>query len=351
MPVLYKNYIRQPRSAQGFPSACLYTPQSAAHVVNVLNLNAFSTVVVQACLVGANEFPAPFVVVVVDLHPRLAFRALFSSLCELYAATIMSHQYFVNLTCTDITPGCPVTDTIYGYYPSLGFNSFFIAFFALFAIVHAALGIVGRTYFFAYVLTLGCISEALGYGGRIMLWQNPFNSTGFELQISCLIFAPSFVAAAIYITLKQLVLTFGEATSLLRPSLYTWIFISCDMVSLTLQAVGGGLAGSAGENASQRDVGTNLMIAGIVFQVVTLLAFTCLVLLYIVHTRSSWHETVPSQARDLVHSRRFQLFCSMLAVATLAVFTRCIYRIPELTGGWGSPLMRDEPSFIVLEGL
>jgi hypothetical protein len=84
----------------------------------------------------------------------------------------MSPQYFVNLTCTDVGPYCPVTDTIYGYYPSLGFNAFFVAFFALFAIVHAVLGIIGRTYFFAYVLTLGCISEALGYGGRVMLYQN-----------------------------------------------------------------------------------------------------------------------------------------------------------------------------------
>jgi hypothetical protein len=28
-----------------------------------------------------------------------------------------------------------------------------------------------------------------------------------------------------------------------------------------------------------------------------------------------------------------------------------VYRIPELTGGWGSELMRDEPEFIVLEGV
>jgi len=264
----------------------------------------------------------------------------------------MSHQqHFVNLTCTAVGPYCPVTSTIYGYRPNLAPNAFFLAFFTLSASIHAALGLAGRTYFFAYVLTLGCISEALGYGGRLLLWRNPFDSTGFEMQISCLIFAPSFVAAAIYITLKQLVLTFGDATSVLRPALYTWIFISCDMVSLTLQAVGGGLAGSAGEDASKRDAGTDLMITGIVFQLATLMAFVFLVALYIVRTRRSWHETVPPLAKALVHQRRFQLFCSMLAIATLAVFTRCSYRIPELTGGWGSPLMRDEPTFIALEGL
>jgi hypothetical protein len=263
----------------------------------------------------------------------------------------MSPQYFVNLTCTDVGPYCPVTDTIYGYYPSLGFNAFFVAFFALFAIVHAVLGIIGRTYFFAYVLTLGCMSEALGYGGRVMLHQNPFNDTGFELQISCLIFAPSFVAAAIYIALKQIVLTFGSETSLIRPGLYTWIFISCDMASLTLQAVGGGLAGSAGENATQRDLGTNLMIVGIAFQVVTMFVVALLAIHYFLRTRSAWHQTVPEHARDIARTPLFKLFVGGLVLASLAVFARCIYRVPELTGGWGSPLMRDQASFIALEGL
>jgi hypothetical protein len=29
---------------------------------------------------------------------------------------------------------------------------------------------------------------------------------------------------------------------------------------------------------------------------------------------------------------------------------RCIYRIPEMAGGWGNPRMRDEPVFLGLDG-
>lgn len=162
-----------------------------------------------------------------------------------------------------------------------------MAFFALLAIIHAILGLSGGTYFFACIMTLGCISEALGYGGRILLRQNPFDTTGFELQISCLILAPSFVAAAIYITLNQFTIIFGPNTSLLAPALYTWIFISCDVISLTLQAVGGGLAGSASQDANQRDLGTNLMLAGIVSQVFTLIAFVVCAVTSILRTRCS----------------------------------------------------------------
>jgi hypothetical protein len=261
-----------------------------------------------------------------------------------------AHAHFINLTCTEVSPYCPVQDTIYGYRPSLAFNAFFLAFFASLALVHAYLGIRGRTYFFAHMLTLGCISEALGYAGRVMMWQNAFNATAFNLQISCLIFAPSFVAAGVYITLKQIVLTFGKRTSILPPALYTWIFMSCDTACLTLQAVGGGFAGSAGDDAAKRDLGTNLMISGIVLQVATLVAFMFLVVVYIVRTKHAWHA-VPSDAQALKSNTRFRAFATGLTIATLAIFTRCVYRIPELSGGWGSPIMEDQTGFIVLEGL
>jgi hypothetical protein len=34
----------------------------------------------------------------------------------------------------------------------------------------------------------------------------------------------------------------------------------------------------------------------------------------------------------------------------LGIYVRCVYRIPELTGGWRSELMREETEFIILEG-
>ena len=30
----------------------------------------------------------------------------------------------------------------------------------------------------------GCVSEIIGYGGRVMLWENPFGFAGFLIQIS-----------------------------------------------------------------------------------------------------------------------------------------------------------------------
>jgi hypothetical protein len=82
------------------------------------------------------------------------------------------------------------------------------------------------------------------------------------------IFAPAFLAAGIYLTLKHVVIQFGAEWSRLRPNWYTYIFIACDISSLAMQSAGGALAATADSGESIGDVGTNLMIAGIIWQVV-----------------------------------------------------------------------------------
>jgi hypothetical protein len=203
---------------------------------------------------------------------------------------------------------------------------------------------------YAYALTVGSISEAIGYAGRIILHNNPYSKLGFRLQITCLIFAPSFIAAALYITLTHLVLVFGTAKSRLAPKYYTWVFISCDIVALVLQAMGGGMAGIARKNTETRDRGTEVMFAGIVWQVATLVVFAGFVVDYAIRTVRVWGE-VPDTAKDLSGKLSFKLFAGGISVAFGAVFWRCVYRIAEIQGGWANPIMENEASFVVMEGL
>lgn len=64
---------------------------------------------------------------------------------------------------------CTIEGTLYGYYPSLGANAFFAAFFALCFIVQLVQGIRYKTWTYMIALCLGCLGEAVGYGGRIMM--------------------------------------------------------------------------------------------------------------------------------------------------------------------------------------
>lgn len=117
-----------------------------------------------------------------------------------------------------------------------------------------------------------------------------------------------------------------------------------------LQAVGGGFAGGAGNNMHLRNIGTDLMIAGIVWQVATLIVFAGLVADYTLRTRQAWNQ-VPESAKILAQKLSFRYFVGGVTVAFITIFCRCVYRIAEMVGGWANPIMRDEKGFIVMEGL
>ncbi|KAF2200288.1 RTA1-domain-containing protein [Delitschia confertaspora ATCC 74209] len=253
-------------------------------------------------------------------------------------------------SCVKVTPECHVENTLYGYYPSVGANGFFAAFFCLCLLVQIGFGIRYRTWTYMIALSLGCFGELLGYIGRLMLYNNPFNDNGFIIQICCLIISPAFVSGGIYLTLKHIVLSFGEEWSRLRPSWYTAIFITCDIFSLVLQGAGGGIASTADPESNMLDVGTNLMIAGVIFQVVVLIVFGYFLIEYFVRTYRR-RSQLSASAYHLAQSRPFRMFIVAVSVAFLAVFVRCVYRIPELSNGWRSEIMRNEGEFIALEGV
>ena len=161
--------------------------------------------------------------------------------------------------------------------------------------------------------------------------------------------AKAFFAAAIYLTLKHVVLTIGSQYSRLPAKYYTWIFILCDLFSLILQGAGGGLAATA-DSDSSASTGNNLMMAGIVFQVFTLLIFAILSGEYFYRAlsrRNEWSQSVV----NLVSSMRFKLFVGSISTAFTVIFIRCVYRIAEMAGGWRNDIMQNEAEFIVLDGV
>ena len=159
----------------------------------------------------------------------------------------------------------------------------------------------------------------------------------------------SFLAAALYLTLKHIVRDVGPQYSLIKPKLYPYIFIACDIFSLLLQAIGGGVASSA-EDEKTTDLGGNIMLAGIIFQVVTFTALYLLIALYLVKLKRNT-STLTTEAATLIQSRDFKIFVAGMFLASLFIFVRCVYRIAELAEGWANEIMRDEIGYIVLDGV
>jgi len=230
--------------------------------------------------------------------------------------------------CTEVTPECPVEFTTYGYYPNLPGNIILLVVFSVCALLHLGLGIKYKLRAFGSVTTISCAMEAAGYGGRLMMHQNPWSSSGFKLQIVLLVLAPSFLAAGIYLTLKHLVIALGPENSRLPPKLYTWIFIGFDAVSILTQAAGGGLAASTG---SLVNIGNHVIVAGIAIQVATM--FVCFIVAGDFALRVRRNSKGSAQSEKMMHSggrglhdKGFQFYLIASACAFTAIFIRCVYR-------------------------
>lgn len=259
-----------------------------------------------------------------------------------------TNPYHVNpLHCAGVSEQCPLKASIYGYYPSLGWNIAFAAVFATCFFINVWIGLRSRTWSYMGFMLAACVTACVGYVGRILMHDNPFNLAGFRIQIITLTMSPAYNAAALYLILKHFVLQFGQECSRIRARYYTWIFIFADFNALSLVAAGGGIAGSAGDNASLRDVGDRLMIAGLSWQVLILLFFAAAVGDYF-RRRLKTHP-LPTQAQILLGNRNFWIFVTALLVVYTAIFIRCVYRVAEMAGGWRNPIMQNEALFIGLD--
>lgn len=112
------------------------------------------------------------------------------------------------------------------------------------------------------------------------------------------------------------------------PRWYPLIFVPADVSCLLVQAAGGAIAASAGSaNMALLEAGDHAIIAGIVLQVVVLLAFGGMSLDYWLRARR-WvrgGEATPG-ALALWGDRKFRVFGLAMLGAYVCVQIRCIYR-------------------------
>ncbi len=115
---------------------------------------------------------------------------------------------------------CSIQESVFEYSPSLAANSIFLVLFVLSGFIHLYQGIRSKEWFYMTAAILGCITEVVGYVGRILLHKDPFSFNDFLIQVSmlnclrslvaradvlvCLTLAPAFFCASIYVTLTKM---------------------------------------------------------------------------------------------------------------------------------------------------
>ena len=169
-----------------------------------------------------------------------------------------------------------------------------------------------------------------------------------DRYLIALTIAPVFMSAAIYLCLARIIGLYGPHLCRLAPRTIALSFMVSDFLSLVLQAAGGAFAATTDGYQSGR-IGANIMIAGLLLQVFSLAAFLLVCVDFGWRCRrgvlSAHPERIQIRQRPL-----FKGFLSAIAVSTVAILIRSVFRSVELWQGFSGTLWNDETIFLVLDG-
>lgn len=275
--------------------------------------------------------------------------------------------------------GQPVEISYYGSMtPNLRFNLCMVVIWSI-LLCFQTVQVIYKQWWFSIAFLCTCILEVIGYAGRTWSHYNVYLMNPFLMNMICLTIAPVFTMGGIYYQVAKLMEIYGHKYSLIKsPMLYSYIFISCDIVSLAIQAAGGGTAGVESSQNESVKTGDNIFVAGLSIQVASMFFFIVLWYYFMYHifikTRLKhlnvenkfWDNRIwkISQTEiDYLYPKKyehirlnpirwtFHYFSLAVTFATMVVFTRCCYRLAELAEGWRGNLLMHEWYFIILDAL
>lgn len=149
---------------------------------------------------------------------------------------------------------------------------------------------------------------------RSKSWDSPDNHHSYLVPLTI---APAFLAGALYLCLSRIIIVHGQQISRCSPRSYAITFMTSDFVSLVPQGAGGGLAATA-DDPSGNETGRTIMVAGVVFQVVSLLIFMGLWLEFVLRLRRTSESVKDVRFVELRDTKKFTWFQYALGAAVFA---------------------------------
>ncbi|KZT00333.1 RTA1-domain-containing protein [Laetiporus sulphureus 93-53] len=269
----------------------------------------------------------------------------------------------------------------YGYVPTEWICILFVILFSLSgcnnhidcsAVIHAAQAIYTRLWWIFPTICLASVLEIIGWSARLWSSQNIVAQNPYLIQIVTTIIAPTPLIAAEFVILGQLIRQLGQCYSRLSARWYTIIVCSFDVVALVVQAVGGAIAAGAVNQGESPNNGGHIMLAGIVFQMgayillilatatghgtdvksaVAITVYMALAVEFVL--RFLWdrplrmaESTISGYSLD----RNTKLVLTGMALSSVCVFIRSVYRTIELADRWKGHIIRIERFFDWLDG-
>ncbi|KAF7332793.1 putative RTA1-like protein [Mycena kentingensis (nom. inval.)] len=259
----------------------------------------------------------------------------------------------------------------YGYVPTKAICALFVALFSTSTLAHLAQAAHYRLWWLLPTACFAGLLEILGWSARLWSSIRPHMFDAVQssarswvyalhppLPLSLLAHAiqPTPLAAANFVILGHIITKLGTQYSRLSPGHYTALFVSCDVISLIIQGIGGGIAAVAVNQLRDPERGGNIMLGGIVFQLATISAYALCAGEFLLRflrnqplrpSAPSSH-TLASTPKTL--TRRLQVLLAAMVFTTTCLLIRAVYRVVELSDGWSGRVIHTQVYFNVLDG-
>ncbi|PCH37954.1 RTA1-domain-containing protein [Wolfiporia cocos MD-104 SS10] len=240
----------------------------------------------------------------------------------------------------------------YGYQPDIWIGILFIVLFGLSTICHLVQGIHYRLWWILPTIVLAGCMELIGWAGRLWSGYNVLLNTPYLMQIVCTILAPTPLVAASFVMLGQCIRRLGQQYSRLSAKWYTAVFCSCDVIALVIQALGGASASAAVNQGKSAKTGGNIMLAGIVFQLVAITFYMLLAAEFVL--RYLYNKPIKAGAvapTAYGWDSNMKQMIATLAFSSLCIYVRSFYRTIELANGWQGYIIHTERYFVIMDAL
>lgn len=183
------------------------------------------------------------------------------------------------------------------------------------------------------LLTYEPLVEIIGYATRIDSHNNTGKLMPYCIQAVFILLGPALFAASVYMVLGRLIRCVrAEKHSLIRIDWLTKTFVLCDILTFLIQAGASGMMVSS----SLTKIGQDIVIAGLVLQVLSFGLFIVNAVVFQIQMRSrptaeAFDDSIPWK----------QHLCSLYAISGL-ILLRSIFRVVEYAmGNEGYPLSHE----------
>lgn len=187
------------------------------------------------------------------------------------------------------------------------------------------------------------IVEIIGYAGRAASYSMTGELAPYITQSIFLLLAPVLFAASLYMTLGRLIRRVqGDSCSIIPPGWLTKIFVFGDVFSFLVQGSGAGLMASG--SASSMKNGENIVVAGLVLQILMFGLFVLTGAIFNVRFR----KLAPTARQTDIP---WQSTLYMLYVTSAFIMLRNIFRVVEYASGQDKYPLQNEWLVYVFDGV